>query len=65
MPSKKEKIFDKVALKVDGPLFDRALGRLEFGYVILDRATADQWITKFSDKIVEVSPEEVAAVYGK
>lgn len=65
MPSKKEKIFDKVALRVDGPLFDRALGRLEFGYVILDRATADQWIAKFSDKVVEVSPEEVAAVYGK
>jgi hypothetical protein len=65
MPSKKEKIFDKVALKVNGKVFDRALGTLEFGYVILDRATADQWLNKFSDKITEVTPEEVAAVYGK
>lgn len=64
MPSKKQENFDKVALKVDGPLFDRALGRLEFGYVILDRATADQWLAKFSDKVREVTPQEVASVYG-
>lgn len=65
MPSKKQEVFDKIALRVNGPLFDRELGRLEFGYVILDRATADRWLAKFSDKVVEVTPEEVAAVYGK
>jgi hypothetical protein len=65
MPSKQKENFDKVALRVDGKVFDKALGTLEFGYVILDRATADQWLNRFSDKITEVTPEEVAAVYGK
>jgi hypothetical protein len=57
--------FNKTALRVEGPIFDRNLGRLEFGYVILEKEIADQWLIRFPDKIKEVTPQEVAAVYGK
>jgi hypothetical protein len=62
MPSKKT--FNKVALRVEGPIFDKNLGKLEFGYVILEKDVADQWILKFPDKVKEVIPQEVAAIYG-
>lgn len=64
MPAKNKENFNKIALKVEGPIFDRHLGRLDFGYVILDKDVADQWINKFPDKAIEVTPQEVAAVYG-
>jgi hypothetical protein len=56
--------FNKIALKIDGPIFDRNLGRLNFGYVILEDIVANQWLAKFPDKVIIVSPEEVATVYG-
>ena len=62
MPAKNN--FNKIALKVDGPIFDRHLGRLDFGYVILDAIIADQWLARFPDKTIVVTPEEVAAAYG-
>ena len=63
MPAKNT--FNKKALRVEGPIFDKILGRLEFGYVILDKDVADQWLIKFPDKTTEVTPQEVAAVYGE
>ena len=62
MPSKKT--FNKVALRVEGPIFDKNLGKLEFGYAILEKDVAHQWILKFPDKVKEVIPQEVAAAYG-
>lgn len=59
-----KKNFDKVALRVDGPIFDKNLGRLDFGYAILDESVADQWINKFSDKVKIITPEELASAYG-
>lgn len=63
MPTKNT--FNKTALRVEGPIFDKILGRLEFGYVILDKDVADQWLIRFPDKTKEVTPQEVAAVYGE
>jgi hypothetical protein len=59
----KEK-FNKVAVRVNGPLFDRTLGRLDFGYAVLDEDIASQWINRFSDKVTIITPEELASVYG-
>lgn len=63
MPTKNT--FSKTALRVEGPIFDKILGRLDFGYVILDKNIADQWLIRFPDKVKEVTPQEVAAVYSK
>lgn len=63
MPAKNNN-FNKIALRVEGPIFDKNLGKLEFGYVILDKEVADQWLYKFPDKTKQVTPQEVAAIYG-
>jgi hypothetical protein len=63
MPKTKSE-YTKVALKAEGNLFDRNLGKIECGYVILEKDIAEQWIDKFPDKARIVTPEEVAAVFG-
>lgn len=54
---------DKVAIFTSNSLYDRSLGRLEKGYQIVTREQADAW-TQISDKVREVTPQEVAIAYG-
>jgi len=54
---------DKVAIFSSNSLYDRNLGRLEKGYQIVTKEQAEAW-TQISDKVREVTPQEVAIAYG-
>lgn len=54
---------DKVAIFSSGNLYHPTHGRIQKGYSILDRKTAEAWM-EISNKIREATPEEVAVAYG-
>lgn len=54
---------NEIAVFCPGRLHHPILGRLNRGYNILDRNTAEEWM-KISQKVREASPQEVASAYG-
>jgi hypothetical protein len=54
---------DKVAIFSSGRLFHPTLGRLAYGYNVVDFDVAQEWM-KVSEKVREATPQEVASAYG-
>jgi hypothetical protein len=54
---------DKIAIFSSGKLFHPTLGRLAYGYNVVDFDVAQEWM-KVSEKVREATPQEVASAYG-
>jgi hypothetical protein len=54
---------DKIAIFSSGRLFHPTLGRLAYGYNVVDFDVAQEWM-KVSEKVREATPQEVASAYG-
>jgi hypothetical protein len=54
---------EKVAIFSSGKLFHPTLGRLAYGYNVVDFDIAKEWM-KVSEKVREATPQEVASAYG-
>lgn len=52
-----------VGVRADSPVFDSRIGRLEKGYHVIDESVADLW-ESVTDKVVRVTPQEIAMAYG-
>ena len=54
---------NEIAVFCSGRLYHPTLGRLNHGYNIVSRESAEEWM-KISPKVREASPQEVASAYG-
>ena len=52
-----------VGVRVDSPVFSSSIGRLDKGYHILDESVAESW-ESVTEKVVRVTPQEIAMAYG-